>query len=485
MKTSKPNAQPFKLSQLKTFIRVSKINMFDSKSHGNVQTPHPLILAVLLSAIWVLSACGAVIDPIALEPSVTPTIDRSEADSTPVPPPDTSESSLPASETPPDEVAEPAQQPTEEDEPVSDEPARMPEEKCHEPVGIEKLAGLLETYSFVPICELVREEWGEDEWVYQTGYRWEDPLRGNVVSFSERRGEILAVGSIRGRIRILNTETGSIQEMNSPLGNESQVSDLAFTSNGRFLVSAGLDQLMHKWTFAASTLEAGPKQLSLGARITALDLSIQNFAALGLDTGDLVTVDLASMEIVGRERHVHGSEAQIWDISYNVPGRHIATVGSNNYSYLFETDAGGPFKNPGRRPFSWFVSTPVGFVTAVQSFKSDGVDRYAIGTPDGKVHIYMIERDEPALSSESFGASIWSLDVSPNGELIAVGTDSGHVLILNSKDLRVDEDSQFFFATGYSELKLSAYVISLSFSLDGRFLAVGHAKGISILGVFD
>jgi len=81
------------------------------------------------------------------------------------------------------------------------------------------------------------------------------------------------------------------------------------------------------------------------------------------------------------------------------------------------------------------------------------------------------------------GARIWSLANSPDGKIIVVGTDTGLVKIIRTSDMAIIED--LMIASGFSQEGFSTDVISVSFSSDGKYLAVGHAKGFKLFGPFN
>lgn len=360
---------------------------------------------------------------------------------------------------------------------------------CGEPGTVANLNGNIDSFKFDGVvCELVDEKWTEEEWTKIANRKWEKPMQGNIVEFSPVNPDILLAGSSTGSVRVVNLSTGLIQHVESSQTGSSQITDIEFTSDGNFVLLSNLERSFQKRAIVGGLLEEKPLgEIVVSGRIIALDCYGNSNAALGLDNGDLVLIDVTTFTEVGVVHNVHGENVTIWDIVYGPQGNQIISVGSNNYAYIYQLTKDGSLMFPGMIPDSWHVSSSPGYMTSIDRINLEKGTAFAIGGPEGRIILYSKSDEGPQASSEEEGAVIWSLASSPDGRFLAAGTDSGHVFVY-----RVSDTPYYYLkriatipvSTGFLSDGYSPFIISLSFSSDNRFLAVGYAKGFKLFGPF-
>jgi WD40 repeat protein len=281
------------------------------------------------------------------------------------------------------------------------------------------------------------------------------------------------------------------------------VLDLAFSPDGRTLVSVGKDRHINVWNVATGKPVGGP--------IVIHDLGdsrwIGRVAFPPRDSRTMVTGDIAGHAIFwdldrgtrAREPLVHPPTHMIWGLAFSPDGRRLATCcddgrvrwwdvatgrlhgqalrhGNEQGYYTLALSPDGRTLVTGgndQRVVLWDVATgtPIGPPIVSTSkihmlaFLRDG-RRFVFGTRDGG--LVVSEPGNARLTDlPSQGTSVTGLAVSSNGRTFATATDGGVLRLWDTSCLR---------QTG-ATCEFVVAVTGLAFHPDGRTLAVGQDDG--------
>ncbi|MFY0688354.1 MAG: hypothetical protein JXQ90_14365 [Cyclobacteriaceae bacterium] len=190
-------------------------------------------------------------------------------------------------------------------------------------------------------------------------------------------------------------------------------------------------------------------QATKGGHIAIQQLSFDdNKSLLAVDAGsNLVKWDLEnrSVEIIYQDKKTE----------FLAVVEDAFVVVANNKTFKYS------MRDPGTKPTEINSHTGLPF-----AFTSDGKALYSIGM-DKKLFRY--ENDEP-IEISRFTAPIKSLDASPDGNVLAVGSPNGDVVLMNLND------PNYRSLVIYRRSKENLPVSAVRFSPDGRFLAIGGSN---------
>jgi eukaryotic-like serine/threonine-protein kinase len=279
--------------------------------------------------------------------------------------------------------------------------------------------------------------------------------------------------------------------------------DLAFSPDGKTLVSVGKDRHIRVWNAQTGEPLGGPLVLD--------DLGdsqwIGRVAFSPHDSRTMVTGDIAGhaifwdLERMCRSRAplVHPPTHMIWGLAFSPDGRRLATCCDDGRVRWWDVATGRPQGEPlrhgdeqgyytlalspdgrtlitggnDRRVIRWDVErgteigSPLYFKSRVHmlAFLHDG-QRFVTGTRDGGLVVWGPENSRNS-ELPSQGTSVTGLAVSSNGKLFATATDGGVLRLWDTSCLR---------QTG-ATCEFVVAVTGLTFHPDGRTLAVGQDDG--------
>ncbi|HET9248826.1 MAG TPA: WD40 repeat domain-containing protein, partial [Actinomycetota bacterium] len=275
-------------------------------------------------------------------------------------------------------------------------------------------------------------------------------------------GRWIATGSYDSSVRIWNAEGGKLEDRLQ--GHPGVVNSVDWAPDSRRLVSAGSEGTARVWEIEKHT---GPRGNELESHevftLTAQESQAGSFAAFSPDGAQVITGDLGIRSIKIWDLSVRGDEELAnmptnyfapGDAAYMPDGRVVASDGKGGVAIWATdgTDAAtiGP-GGGGSPPVTMLAVTPDGTLIATASF-GDVVSVWDSSTGD-----LAFEADV----STNEGESVASVDWSPDGQYLAVGSSDGGVTIL---------DQQGEVAKELTEAPHA--VMALAFSPDGRSLAV-------------
>jgi WD40 repeat protein len=290
----------------------------------------------------------------------------------------------------------------------------------------------------------------------------------------------------------------SAPKENQPLvearGHAGGTRSVAFTDDGRSLVSVGADRVLKIWTVNTGALA---KSIDLGGT-TATSVAVSGRRAVtghsdgavmlwDLDKGDKVATlrrneaAIWSVSFAGSNGQVlaasHDWSVTLWDAKTPLIPVHIYEGHESAAQAVTYTAAEGPFFASGSADKTvklWnpenaaLIRTYKGhkdFVTAL-GFSNDG-GTLASGSLDGGIRLWSTKSQRLIRQLSLHKAKVTSLSFSPTAELLASADEDGLVRLWNYKSGRA---ARTISVSGPA-------VASLTFSTDGRRLAIAHVDG--------
>jgi WD40 repeat protein len=281
-------------------------------------------------------------------------------------------------------------------------------------------------------------------------------------------GEVLVSGGQDRSIRFWSVATGS--QISRPLTDpEGSVESISLSRDGTLLASGGAGRQVLLWDMA-------PRPF-LGRLVKVASEPVSSIAfspdgkwlATGIDnqfTGSknpgLLVWDLAARPLVGRPLAGHKVPI-VFSVAFDPKGG-LASGGADGSIFLWDLTSGQ------RRELTDLHSTPV----LALAFSPNG-RQLASGGLGRDVVLLDLESETRQELKRHFG-SITALTFSPGGKLLASGSEDKTVLLW---DVASSEPRLLFKSVG----KSIGVIWSLSFSRDGKKLAVGGETGITLFDV--
>jgi len=289
-------------------------------------------------------------------------------------------------------------------------------------------------------------------------------------------------------------------------GHSGTIRKVAFSNDGKSLVSAGTDGNAIVWNRQTAELQV---RIAYGAPIHAMALSpLEDVVALSGDGGSILFWDLVRSTTSGSK--IQTDEETIFGLAFNPTGQLLATAGTNGGARLWDmttrrqsgdrlsvhrgtlldvtfspdgqsvVTAGDQgqltlWKSWGNRP----IATPLvghevsdwGSVNAVV-FDHEGRSMISAGS-HGKLLAWIVNQDSPSsVPLQGHKALVTSASFNPDGSLLTTGDKVGDIIFWNDSfdaPLRIHGDG----------------VQALAFSPDGRAFASAGNRGRLILWDLD
>ncbi|SIO63115.1 Serine/threonine protein kinase [Singulisphaera sp. GP187] len=329
---------------------------------------------------------------------------------------------------------------------------------------------------------------------------------GHGLLWMARSLELAEGAAVRGLDRATRVNladwAGQLSRPRWTARNSAPILDLAFSRDGRTLVSVGKDRHVRTWD-TNSGQESGPPLDPAGLRETQW---VSRVALNPRDGRMVVTPEDGDASFWDLERRTrtgptfsHPPGHTIWGLAFNPEGRKLVTCCDDGAARWWDTTTGRPIGEPlwhgdeagyytlalspdGRtlvtggkdlRAVRWDVATgrPIGKPLMHRSpvhmiaFLRDG-RRVVTGTRDGGLRIWDTVT-EHFTDLPPQGSSVTSLVNSPDGRTLVTGTAGGFLRIWDTTTLG---------PTGPT-YKLSSALTGLAFHPDGHSLAIGQDDG--------
>lgn len=326
-----------------------------------------------------------------------------------------------------------------------------------------------------------------------------EPVR--AVAFSPDSA-LLASSSDDGTIRLWDSHTGALRGILS--ASTSPVDAVAFSPGGSLLASGGADDAVRLWdvdtltqvdalTGPASTVTGvafSPSGQTLASADASATVGIWDVTAPPQPGSNPIAAFTSTSHPGGTIAAVgDGGETALWkpgeDASYTTlltPPSQVASApagGSVTPDIALSPDGGTlAVTPPGNQITLWNTRTghKIGTLTAPGTLTSvayrpvTGPAVIAAGSPDGYIYIWGPHIPQPLQLAGNLQAPVTSVTFSPDGTLLAAGSDDGTFLLARHRN---SGNWAVFPPTGGP---LNA-VETVAFSPDGRMLATGSSAG--------
>jgi WD40 repeat protein len=268
-------------------------------------------------------------------------------------------------------------------------------------------------------------------------------------------GRLVTSTSDDNTIRFWDRATG--QELRRGIGTTGVSDSVEFTPDGKTAITAGNDHIIRVWDARTG---AELRQL-LGHKGPVLSVSVSPGGTMLASAGGWIDENLADYAIrlwdlkTGKELRRFGDHrGSVHCVCWSPTGKMIASSSSDGAVRLWDARTGKElrrFDNERKHRSSWLAFSPDGSLLA--SPVGEGIVVW--DTANGREHW------RPAIKSLGTIAAF-----SPDGSVLAVGDDDGQVHLLETL-------SHLEIAT----FPHQAYLKTLQFSRDGRFLISGGGEG--------
>lgn len=308
---------------------------------------------------------------------------------------------------------------------------------------------------------------------------WTLPRPADAASTAAHSGAVRAVAWAPGSsvlasagddkaIRLWSAPT--LQPLGSmPPVHTDGVRALAFTPNGGFLVSAGRDGKIVVWDSRRRRIVSGP---ILGHDRWIFDLAISRDGKTLATASWDASVKLWSLPKLRLLGVLKGKSDAVGGVALSPDGRLLASASNDHLVRLWDVGSANP---AGR-------ATPVAVLSGHSeaarpvAFAPDGATLVS-GGGDGRIKVWNIRA---CLASRAcgpradlmghHGLMVWTLAFSPDGALLASGSQSDDRQTLRLWDARAGK--LVGFLTGHRD-----FALTTRFSPDGRTLATGGSHG--------
>jgi WD40 repeat protein len=303
---------------------------------------------------------------------------------------------------------------------------------------------------------------GEAEQEAVTTHRPSRTAEGVARSADGRR---VAFGEVSGhRIEVWDGETG---RKVIPLGDSGDVNVLAFSPDGRRLVSGGNGQPLRVWDTATG------KELHTfeGHTDNVLSAAFHPDGRLFASGGDDKSVRLWDA-VTGREvRRFTGHTATVPGVAFSPDGRLLASTSNDNTVRIWET-ATGRLLHTSRRNFPEGITIDTAVPYCV-TFSPDGrrlaVSSNLLDAP-GSSTVWDVESGREVLSLRGHATAVGATAFSPDGERLATCGVDGTVKVWDAAS-----DREVLTLRGHH-----GPVLNVVFSADGRQLVSLARDGIKV-----
>ncbi|KAI5115832.1 hypothetical protein M0805_001517 [Coniferiporia weirii] len=236
---------------------------------------------------------------------------------------------------------------------------------------------------------------------------------------------------------------------------DSGINDVAYSPDGRYIVSGSRDELLRIWDAQTGSTVGGPLMGHSGSVLSVSYSPNGRHIVSGSSDKTLRIWDVQTENAVGRPLSGHSGSVQ--SVAYSPDGRHIVSGSSDKTLIIWDAQNGSSVGQPLTGHSDWVRSV---------AYSSDG--RHIIsGSSDKTLRIWDTQTKNPVgrpLTGHS--GSILS---------VAYSFDAKHI-VSGSSDMTLRIwDAQTGKAVGEPLVGHQSSVLSVSYSLDGRYIVSGSS----------
>lgn len=244
-------------------------------------------------------------------------------------------------------------------------------------------------------------------------------------------GWLLASGNHHGEIIFWDTRNGAIVDsVEAHEGRRAEIWELYWEKNGAQLVSVGQDRRV------------------IRHRVEILTKASRN-----------ATVRLQ----IDRDLVIESPDEDTWEVFPTPDGAQVVTFAFNGNLHFWDAATG---EAQGQ------VTAPVKLYSMAQSIRAN---RIVLGSMDGDILRWDLGEKRFLEPFKAHDHPIWSLELSPDGRLLASGAEEETVRIWDTESLRLVASTDLPEGSG----------VKLTWSPDSRYLAVGTQLGVIYLWPID
>ncbi|NEP57947.1 MAG: hypothetical protein F6K31_13145, partial [Symploca sp. SIO2G7] len=257
----------------------------------------------------------------------------------------------------------------------------------------------------------------------------------------------------------------NINERNQFDARQGSIQSVSFSPNGKQIATAGDDGTVKLW-------EPSGKQLAEfkghEGKVQSISFSPdgKQIATAG-DDGNVKLWSLSGEELV----NIKGHQGTVWSVNFHPGGKQIVTAGDDGTVRLWNLSGKQVAEINGYQGEVWSVSfSPDG--QSIVTAGNDGTSENPVGT----VRLWNLYGQQLA-EFEAYQDKINDVSFSPDGQLLAIASDDGTNELWEFSGGELHKIS--------SELQTIGAVNSLSFSSDGQYLARANNGRIELQDISD
>ena len=308
----------------------------------------------------------------------------------------------------------------------------------------------------------------------------------SIAALSGDEGNIIGAAFPDGSLALftIDPESGLALIGNVVQGESSErISSLLFMPGGELLVTANADGELAVWTVAENGLSPIPlRKVQLAASINAIALSPDGqtlasgqahlFGAAEKDDSVVAFNQPLTSDLRPQYTLMNTNQTSIADLAFTADGR-LLVVGETPTIQIYALNAAGT-----RMDFLDGYNTQSVKLLTILPSPSNG-DLVYVEVASERIGLVDLASSQVLQSSELLGGAVTAFAYHPSRPLIAVGTSTCIVHLLDAESLaRIESSANLCEGNGSGA---GTFITSLAFTPDGSYLVVTNSHGVILL----